>query len=157
MILVFQLIAGARPTLPQMQTMPFPLPYVPYISYIRYGQEALYLLEVKWYAEIYNIQSGLKLFGYHEEDLLWCILMVPAIGIAIRVLAYMSLLSSIPGSLMHRITGWILDVQGHKDRAKSMFSRVFSRNTKDAESIHLLSVTSPIESPNSEINSPITA
>ncbi|KAL0480158.1 ABCG24 [Acrasis kona] len=94
MILVFQLIAGARPTLPQMYKMPFPLPFIPYLSYIRYGQEALYLLEVKWYKDIYDIKPGLDLFDYDEAHYAWCIAVVPVFGIVIRMIAFFFLYSN---------------------------------------------------------------
>jgi hypothetical protein len=150
LVLVSQLIAGARPTLPQMQTMPFPLPYIPYISYIRYGQEALYLMEVKWYKDIYNIESGMKLFGYQLSDMLWCVLMVPVFGILIRVLAYICLIGAMPGSLVNRVMSWIVDTTQHKKRLSTLFT---SRKLQNDEKTALLeSVNSPIPDSSTPVN-----
>eukprot|EP00003_Mantamonas_plastica_P030396 TRINITY_DN752_c2_g1_i1.p1 TRINITY_DN752_c2_g1~~TRINITY_DN752_c2_g1_i1.p1 ORF type:complete len:202 (+),score=48.80 TRINITY_DN752_c2_g1_i1:2-607(+) len=89
-ILVNQMFSGARPTLPELKNMFFPMPYIPYVSYIRWGQEAIYLNEMKRYM-YYNVQSGMDIFGYKWEQYPICMILVPAIGIIIRILAYIAL------------------------------------------------------------------
>ena len=68
-----------------------PMPYIPYLSFTRWSQEAIYLTEVKHYQSFYNIQSGLDLIGYHLEDLHKCIAMIFVIAFVMRVGAFLSL------------------------------------------------------------------
>ncbi|KAL9658627.1 hypothetical protein ABK040_006163 [Willaertia magna] len=120
LILIFQLIAGAKPTLPQMKEMFFPMPYISYLSYIRYGQEALYLNEIIWYSQVYDINSGLKLFGYNLNDYLWCVLVVPVIGILFRIFAYFSLFTLHDDSYYCIFVNWLTDMVGHFRRMKRL-------------------------------------
>jgi ABC-type multidrug transport system ATPase subunit len=88
-VLVFSMFGGARPTLPEISQM-FPLlQAMPMISYIRWGQEALYLTEIRQWGEIQgvNIQPSLDLFGYNLNDFDLCVILVVVFGIAFRVFA----------------------------------------------------------------------
>ena len=97
-VLVFTMFGGARPTLVEIQEM-FPLLHVmPYLSYIRWAQEAMYLTEMREWNEIQgvNIQPSLKLFDYHLDDYALCMAIVVYFGVAFRLFALLGML------LMHR-------------------------------------------------------
>ncbi|EFC41188.1 predicted protein [Naegleria gruberi] len=98
-ILVSQLVSGSKPTLPQMKKIIPPLFWISCISYIRYAQEALYLIEIKYYKDIFDISSSLEMFDYHLEDLDYCIFMIPVFGIVFRLLTLIVLYQKSDDSL----------------------------------------------------------
>ena len=78
--------------------MPYPIPWIPNISFIRWALEGYYLSEVNRYEDIYNVKPGIgsydrdksnfvALFGYHSDHYSLDIAMVFVIGIVIRGLA----------------------------------------------------------------------
>ena len=90
-VLVACMFSGAQPTLQQFSEMPFPLPIIPALSFLRWSVEGLYLAEVFEYRHIYNIDSGMELLGYSVANFsldLW-ILFVQ--GVVFRVLAGLAL------------------------------------------------------------------
>ena len=93
-VLVLSMFGGARPTLPEIQKM-FPLLHaMPYISYIRWGQEALYLQEIRKWSEIQgvNVQPSLDLFGYSFDDYALCVILTAAFGVLFRLLALIAMI-----------------------------------------------------------------
>jgi len=93
-VLVFSMFGGARPTLPEIQQM-FPLLHVmPYTSYIRWAQEALYIEEISEWAKVQgvNIQPSLDLFDYHLDDYNTCMIMTAVFGVGFRVLAFAAMM-----------------------------------------------------------------
>ncbi|KAG2383010.1 hypothetical protein C9374_004977 [Naegleria lovaniensis] len=90
-VLVFQLVGGSKPTLPQMKSIFVPMYWFSCISYIRYCQEALYLVEIKYYKDTYDIKSSLELFGYDLDNFNFCVGMIPVFGIVFRILTLIML------------------------------------------------------------------
>jgi len=90
-VLICVMFSGARPTLPQMKTMPFPMPYVPYISYMRWAEEAIYITEIGRFQDVYDVTTGLNLFGYSLENFTEDMTMILALGLAFRIIAYVLL------------------------------------------------------------------
>ncbi len=112
-VLICVMFSGARPTLPQMKTMPFPMPYVPYsthlskrhssrnlnnfkfwyvvVSYMRWAEEAIYISEISRYTAVYDVQSGLDLFGYSLQNFQEDMLMILALGVVFRIIAFVLL------------------------------------------------------------------
>lgn len=88
-VLVFAMFGGSRPTLVEIQQMFVLLQAMPYLSYIRWGQEALYLEEIGMWNEVegVNIKPSLALFDYHLDDYNMCMLATLAFGVGFRVLA----------------------------------------------------------------------
>ena len=94
-VLVFTMFGGARPTLVEIQQM-FPLLHVmPYLSYIRWAQEAMYLTEMSEWHQIkgVDIEPSLKLFDYHLEDFTLCMIVVLVFGVGFRVVALVAMLA----------------------------------------------------------------
>jgi len=92
-VLVFAMFGGSRPTLVEIKEM-FPLLRVmPYLSYIRWAQEAMYLTEIeKWNAvEGVDINPSLQLFDYHLDDYYLCMLVTAAFGVGFRILALIAM------------------------------------------------------------------
>jgi len=87
-ILVFMMFSGPKPPLPQLKTMPIPVPYVPYISFLRWGQEAVYITEVNQYRNVYNISTGLEVLGYSSDNYRMDLVMMLSLGIAFRIFAF---------------------------------------------------------------------
>ena len=58
-------LGGAKPTLRQFDDMPYPLPWIPTLSFMRWALEGYYLSEVNRYDNIYNVNPGIgKKFCY---------------------------------------------------------------------------------------------
>lgn len=111
------MFSGARPTLMEIKKMFFPLPYMPYISFLRWAEgnslnhnsriinkfltnknfnflEAVYLAEIKEYQDIYDITSGLKILGYStnlRSQFMIDLGIVFAMAIAFRIIAVLLL------------------------------------------------------------------
>eukprot|EP01006_Ploeotia_vitrea_P007286 TRINITY_DN1660_c0_g1_i1.p1 TRINITY_DN1660_c0_g1~~TRINITY_DN1660_c0_g1_i1.p1 ORF type:complete len:705 (+),score=75.15 TRINITY_DN1660_c0_g1_i1:130-2115(+) len=97
-VLVLSMFAGARPTLVEIKSMWAPLQALPYLSYIRYAQEAWYLVEIKPWSELQavNVTTGMELFDYHFKDETLCFWITIAYGVGFRIVAYFALV------FMHR-------------------------------------------------------
>jgi len=95
-VLVCMMFSGARPTLGELKAMPFPLPYMPYGSYLRWAQEAFYITEVKRYASVYDVDTGLSILSYSADNYLLDMMMVLSLGVFFRIVAFVAL------QLMHR-------------------------------------------------------
>ncbi|KAL9643147.1 hypothetical protein ABK040_001636 [Willaertia magna] len=124
-VVVNNLLAGSRPTIPQMNEMFFPMPYIYWLSYLRYAQEALYLAELSAYKQIYSLDSSLNLYGYSFSDWVWCLLAIPLFGLLFRLLAYISLLFSPPEILskIHTFLAFVLDYKEHYNKIKKLIHR----------------------------------
>ncbi|CUG89279.1 ABC transporter, putative [Bodo saltans] len=88
-VLVFAMFGGSRPTLVEIKQMFVLLQAMPYASYIRWGQEALYLEEITMWNDIQgvNINPSLALFDYHLDDYKHCMMLTFVFGVFFRVLA----------------------------------------------------------------------
>jgi hypothetical protein len=92
-VLVFSMFGGARPTLVEIQKM-FPLLHaMPYLSYIRWGQEALYLNEIREWNKVQgvNVDASLALFGYRFDNYETCVWVCLGYGVLFRVLALIAM------------------------------------------------------------------
>ena len=101
------------------------MPYIYWCSYLRYAQEALYITEISKYQNIYDVTTGLKLFGYSLDHWWWNYMSITLFGLFYRVLAYISLLiwsSGIVKKIVSSVTDfrrhWILLKQCLKKRQK---------------------------------------
>jgi ABC-type multidrug transport system ATPase subunit len=97
-VLVMAMFGGAQPTLVQINEM-FPLlRIVPYMSYIRWGQEALYIQEIREWSHVEGVKIGpsLRLFDYHLDNYDLCLFITAAYGVGFRLLALLAM------KLMHR-------------------------------------------------------
>lgn len=108
--------------------MPFPLKIMPYLSYLRYAQETLYLIEIKNYANIYDIQKSLDLFGYKFSNLIPNIFIVLAFGVGIRIVGYICLILSLPDSYFFRLINWIKAIP---TKVKNL--KIWKREKKEIE------------------------
>jgi len=97
-VLVFSMFGGARPTLIEIKAM-FPLLRImPYISYIRWEQEALYVAELSHWATIQgiDINPSLRLLDYQLDHYTMCLVCTLLFGIGFRIIALAAML------IMHR-------------------------------------------------------
>ena len=85
------MLAGLRPTIPQMNDMFFPMNILHWISFLRYSQEIVYLIELEKYTQIFNVQTSLDIFGYQFGNW-WSGVALICYAIALRILAYLALL-----------------------------------------------------------------
>jgi hypothetical protein len=92
-VLVFAMFGGSRPTLVEIQQMFVLLRAMPYASYIRWGQEALYLEEITMWNDIQgvNINPSLALFDYHLDNYEKCMATTFLFGVIFRVLALLGM------------------------------------------------------------------
>lgn len=90
-VLVFSMFGGSRPTLVQIKSMFVLLQAMPYASYIRWAQEALYLEEIREWGQVVNIQPSLNLFDYHLDDYQLCMVLTLVFGVIFRVLALVAM------------------------------------------------------------------
>jgi heme/copper-type cytochrome/quinol oxidase subunit 2 len=86
------MFSGARPTLPEFQAMTLPLHWMCNVSYLRWAQEALYLVEAHALGIEKILAPALVDEGYHWSYLSLDIICIVAIGIVLEVLAYLALL-----------------------------------------------------------------
>jgi hypothetical protein len=120
---------GVTPKLPDFQKMAKPLCYLPYASYLFYSQQVSYLIELKEYSSIYNIQKSLNIFGYKQEKMNLWICLILVYGIAFRFLALIVLYCTAPNSLWYRMLAF---VNGTWIRIRRKIIHIMSRKDKEA-------------------------
>ncbi|RYY34218.1 hypothetical protein EON62_03490, partial [archaeon] len=87
------MFAGGQPTLKQMYDKFIPLRFMPYISYMRYALEAVYVMEVSNYEAVVSLQGidlaqlvdnsfGYQLSSYHRN-----VAILFAFGVGLRIVA----------------------------------------------------------------------
>ena len=88
-VLVFSMFGGARPTLIEIKSTFPPLRIMPYISYIRWGQEALYVAELSHLATIQgiDINPSLRLLDYQLDHYTMCLVYTLLFGVGFRLIA----------------------------------------------------------------------
>jgi hypothetical protein len=93
-VLVFAMFGGSRPTLVEIQSMFVLLQAMPYASYVRWAQEALYVVEISEWAKVkgLSIEPSLELFDYRLDDYNKCMVVVLLFGVIFRVLALAAML-----------------------------------------------------------------
>jgi len=86
-IFMLMLFSGIQPTLTEMQDFGYPMAAFPYISYLRYANEAFYLNEIKEWSYYFDISTGLQAYGYSFDmwNTDWGALI--AIGTGIRIIS----------------------------------------------------------------------
>jgi ABC-type multidrug transport system ATPase subunit len=111
-VFILNVFSGSTTTLREFKEMTPPMNILPYCSYLSFGLETGYLLELRYYKNIYNINKSMSLFGYQFKDLHWMWGAMLAYGVGFRVLAYIALWCSRPDSLVvlikNTITNWTL-------------------------------------------------
>ena len=132
-VLVFQLVGGSKPTIPQMKSLIPPLFWMSCVSYVRYTQEALYLIELRCYQSIYNIETSLSVFGYELNDLLLCVGLIPVFGVVFRILSLIMLYQINDDSFLNRVTQTISDVDGHWNKIKNFLNDIRHRFKSKSE------------------------
>ena len=140
LILVSQLVGGSKPTIPQMKEIIPPLFWISCVSYVRYAQEALYLMEIKYYKDIFDIRSSLEVFDYDLSNIDFCIGMIPVFGVAFRILTLIALYQKSDDSLWSTLWMYFTyysNVDNLKLTAKS-FLKKFKRTKKKNENEELL-------------------
>jgi len=121
-VLVFQLVGGAKPTIPQMKELTPPLYWASCVSYMRYAQEALYIIELRHFDNIYDISTSLSIFGYELNDLTMCICLIPVFGVVFRLLTLFMLYQINDDSFLNRAKQVVFDTDGHWTRFKKVMN-----------------------------------
>lgn len=109
-ILLFQMLSGGGPTLPEFEKMSPPMRYGPWFSFSRWGMEMLYIIEITKYEKIYNINPSLKTWGYKPQNFWMNYGILIGYGIFFRILAYLALLSFQPTSYVTKFAKFFLDL-----------------------------------------------
>lgn len=90
------MFSGVRPTLPELAKMLPPFSLISYTSFFRWLTEAYYISEIRNWAALYNITSGLRVFDYHLDHFGLAIGIVIGMGLLCRCVALLCL------ELLHR-------------------------------------------------------
>jgi ABC-type multidrug transport system ATPase subunit len=108
-IFIMYLFCGFSPTLRELSSMTFPLPYVSYLSFSRYFREIFYIYELQEFKPKYDISKSMTMFDYHSGDkyYLWPISIL--FGIIFRVIGIIILHSVAPQSIFNSIKNKVLD------------------------------------------------
>jgi ABC-type multidrug transport system ATPase subunit len=108
MIVIMFALNGVTPKLPDYKKMSFPLNALPYTSFLFYGQQVVYLLEIRRYKHLYDITASLDAFGYKLSELTrnTCLLLV--FGVGFRLLALIFMYLTKPNNIPFRIYSWFL-------------------------------------------------
>jgi ABC-type multidrug transport system ATPase subunit len=116
--MIFFNFNGTVPTLKQIKEMPHILRGMPYISYLRWMQECVYLIEIGKYEKIYNIQTGMDILDYNFNNLIPNIFIGLAFGVGVRIIAYICLVASAPDSWFSRFMSFIFSIPALIKRMK---------------------------------------
>ena len=87
--LIMSMFGGTYPTLSDLNTLFPPLKWMPNISYLRWAQEAFYIVQVRGWADVYNINRGLEIFSYHLDEYSLAMGLLLVFGVIFRLAAYL--------------------------------------------------------------------
>jgi hypothetical protein len=92
--LLFSMVAGANPTLSNLDDMGFLGYWSHQLSYARWMLEALYVREVSRWPGVWHMQitGYMSHYGYQEDNYGMCILALVVLGLTYRLLALLALL-----------------------------------------------------------------
>jgi hypothetical protein len=107
---IMQMFCGAFPTVREFNDMGYPLRMIPWFSYMRWGFEALYILEVETYNDIYDLDISYKMYGFKKSRYWKCIGIIFSMGVAFRILGYFFLLLEKPTSYPAKLIRWTKSV-----------------------------------------------
>lgn len=90
-----------------------PIGYIPYITYLQYGQQGLYVTELKYFKSIYDISKSLEMTGFKIENIPMIAGCLVAIGFIFRIIAFFALNASKPSSYMYKFASWLTNYKHH--------------------------------------------
>ncbi|KAJ3446436.1 abc transporter g family member [Anaeramoeba flamelloides] len=88
--LILSLVAGFNPPLKKIEHMVI-MNIFNALSFLRYGQETIFILEIERWSDVYDVQSTYDLYGYKKSHKAMDIGLLFLLGIGHRVLAYLFL------------------------------------------------------------------
>jgi hypothetical protein len=114
-VLISMLLGGMRPTLPKwIEDIGYPLAILPWFSYMRYAQEAIYLTEIKHYYHLFDngkeLQPALDRLGYDQANLWWCIVVLVGYGVLFRILTLFFLYTHKENTYYQKVRSGVLTV-----------------------------------------------
>lgn len=98
-VLVNMMFCGANPTLSTLSDksrLGGVLIVPSYVSFVRWAQEAFYVLEIRQYKHKYYVDPEMDIYSYSFDDLATCFEALFAIALAARVVAYLVLVKREP-------------------------------------------------------------
>ncbi|KAL0476500.1 hypothetical protein AKO1_010739 [Acrasis kona] len=122
-VFLFNIFSGAVLPFPEIQKMIVPLNYLPYCSFLFYCYQTLYVLEVKYYKDIYNVNKSLSLMGFTLNHTTRNPLIVLLLGLLLRFAALFMLWCSKPDSWFNHITGYLSNIKLYMTRFKNYLSK----------------------------------
>lgn len=134
-VFIINVFSGTTPTLPEFDKMTTPFNYAPYLSYLRFGKEVTYLIELERYRNIYNIDKSLSLLGYSVGNIKMDYIAVICYGIAFRVIACICLICYKPNSYYNKIGS--IDIRYYLNELKNLICRK-KEKTEERSSAGLL-------------------
>jgi len=102
-VIMHNTMNGISPTYPEVKKMAFPLNVSPFVNFLFYAQQILYIHELKEYSSIYDTRWVYDLFGLKNQNLLRGFLSLVGIGIAFRFITYVLLFSTKPNNWFYRL------------------------------------------------------
>jgi hypothetical protein len=89
-ILICMIFSGLRPSLKEFSTMAQPMKFMPNLSFLRWSNELLYLLEIWQWKDIYKVEAGVENLEYvlSWDQIVRCHLFVLAIALFFRVATF---------------------------------------------------------------------
>ena len=90
-MVVSDLFSGFNPTLETLYSFGWIGKAGSYLSFARWATEAYYILSVRPYQSVYDIDSGLQYWDYKMSEYHMCFGVLVALGIGFRILALIAL------------------------------------------------------------------
>jgi ABC-type multidrug transport system ATPase subunit len=86
-ILICMIFSGLRPSLKEFSTMAQPMKFMPNLSFLRWSNELLYLMEIWQWKDIYKVEAGVEKLEYtlSWDQIIICHLFILAIALFFRI------------------------------------------------------------------------
>ncbi len=109
--------------LPDLDKMFPPINYIAWVTYLMYGLQGLYVTEIQYFKNIYDISKSLDIYGFRLDRFPMIAGVMVALGFVFRFTAWFLLNASKPGSYMYRLASWITNYKHHFGRLKARFNK----------------------------------
>ncbi|KAL0478274.1 hypothetical protein AKO1_008529 [Acrasis kona] len=119
-VFVIYVFSGSVILIPDIEKMFIPIRYVHYLSYLQYCYQALYIIEIRQFSDVYDLKRSLDIMGFKLENLGLCAGIIVAIGFVFRLVALILLVSTKPSSFGYKIVRWLTNYKQHLDFIKRL-------------------------------------
>jgi hypothetical protein len=109
--------------LPDIDKMIPPINYVPWVTYLMYGLQGLYITELRYFEKIYDLSKTLDIYGFKLDRLPLLAGLLVANGMVFRITAWFLLNASKPGSYVYRISSSLTNYKHHFGKLKAKLTK----------------------------------